>query len=167
MERIVAVSRLDFLDLRVRGDLDGAERLLNEAIASGAVWARAALAQLYAVQGKGVETVHDLLQSAEQDAEDDDADAHMELFKAYELSLGEEGFEWNQRMAMRHLELVALYHPDPVQKLAIARRYRDGTAVIEPDFQQAEKWYQLAIRDGSDEAVDEWGRLQELRKGAH
>lgn len=150
--------RAVFLELRREGDLTAAEDYLHSLPASA--WTLAAMAQLRSLRSGGESEVHKLLQQAESALVYEDYHGHMELFKAYELVLGEGGFEENMLQAHKHLVAAAACDPGTDAILSLARRSANGTAVIDPNPAEAIRWYEEANSRGSAEAAMELKRLK-------
>ena len=96
-----------------------------------------------------------MVEQAVRTVSDEDATAHWNLYSASELMLGECEPEEMYHRAQRHLEQYARVSGDPKAALAVARRYANGTAVMEANFNSAVDWYYCAIALGSREAKHE------------
>jgi TPR repeat protein len=143
------------VELLAAGQRAEAIAVTRAAAASGSVGAQVRLARFGEEAGITRDEADALLEEAVRVVEDEDATAHWNLYSASELLLGNCDPEEKYQRIQRHLERYAQASGDSKAVLAVARRYRTGTAIMNADLSVAVDWYYCAVALGIKEAKRE------------
>lgn len=142
--------------------------LVRQAINEGETSARVILAKLGEHAGLCRGEVDRLIEDVEINMDPNDIKTHLELRGAYDIGLGALPYEEKARRRFRHLLRAVELGAGPVWTLAAARIYVTGAIGVEPNEQEAIRWYKHAIDQGSAEAAQELQRyyrhLTKLKK---
>lgn len=150
--------------------------LVREAIKEGNMAAHVMLAKMGDEAGLSRDEANRLIDYAEAKMNPDDAQAHWQLYRVYDLGLlGTIPYEEKPVRAFMHLRKAGELGFGGMVPLVLARLYRFAhrAAAIDADEVEAVRWYKRAIEQGSAEAateavaeLQEFSKELEKRKGA-
>lgn len=143
------------VDLLAGGRKADAIAVTRAAAEKGSLGAMVRLTRFGDEAGISRERADAMVEEVARVVREEDATAHWNLYCASELLLGCCEPEEKYHRIQRHLEQYARVTGDPMATLAVARRYANGTAVMQPDLGCAVDWYYCAIALGSKEATRE------------
>lgn len=147
--------RLQVAELRLTKRNAEALVLIRQAIEEGDMSARVMLAKMGDEAGLSRSEADRLIEDVEFGMDEQDVETHLQLRGAYDIGLGNLPYEeLARRRLQHHLKAVEL-GAGPMHTLALARCYATGAIALEPNQQEAVRWYKHAIKQGSIEAAHE------------
>ena len=150
--------RLKVAELRVAKRNAEALALIRQAMDEGDMSARVMLATMGDRAGLSRSEVDQLIDGVESDMDPEDIETHLELRGAYDIRLGNLPYEEKARRCFDHLLKAVELGAAPFWTLGLARTYVTGALMVEPNQEEAIRWYKHAIQQGSVEAAHELQR---------
>lgn len=147
--------RIEVAELRLAKRNAEALALIRQAIDKGDMSARVMLAKMGDEAGLSRSDVDQLIDDVEANMDPHDIDAHLQLRGAYDIGLGNFSYEEQARRRFNHHLKAVELGAGPIHTLALARNYVTGAIALEPNQEEAIRWYKHAIQQGSIEAADE------------
>ena len=136
--------RLEVAELMLAERNAEALALIRQAIDQGDMSARVMLATMGTDAGLSRAEVDQIIAEVESEMDPNDVEAHLELRGAYDILLGNLPYEVRARKRFEHLLKAVELGAGPVNTLALATIYAMGATEVEPNPQEAIRWYKRA-----------------------
>lgn len=133
--------------------------LIRQAMEEGDMSARVMLARMGEDAGLSRTEVHQILTDVEATMDPHDVETHLQLTRAYDARIGDLPYDEKARRCFQHHLRAVESGAGPIHTLALARILVMGALEVQPNEQEAIRWYKHAIQQGNVEAAHELQRL--------